>query len=92
MSLTRDQARGIAQAYVESTGSRNGGARVRHVLRYGEIWFSVRALGDFPLARLDTCWIAYVDCSDHGTPISELVLIDQDSGEIVFTVGVDDQH
>lgn len=100
MSITRDEARHIAQRYVESmsASSRGGVAEAISELHIPEIRrvHSAEGIDRPPLiyglrVPLEECWIAYLTSRGRGLHSSAVVLISKDSGQVVYSGSAHDE-
>lgn len=84
--ITRDQARSIAEGEVRAKGFGTG---VRGVYLVQEL--PTRRPNLYLGPPLDRCWIAYVDRSGLTVGSSSIVLIDRETGEVLYSGSANDE-
>lgn len=93
--VTRRGARAIAERYLahsEGDGRSMAGTGIREVLRLREIRFRQPCIYCLPDDRLRACWIAYVARRGRGRAGNDVIVIDADTGAILYAGPANDEE
>jgi hypothetical protein len=91
--ITREGARAIAEQYLASPrgdGLPVSGAGIGAVLRLKEIKSCQPCIYGLPDDRLRACWIAYVARPVRGLASNEVIVIDAETGTILYAGSAND--
>jgi hypothetical protein len=93
--VTREGARAIAERYLdhpEAGGRPVAGSGIREVLRLKEIRFRQPCIYCLPDDRLRACWIAYVARPGRPRAGNDLIVIDADTGAVLYAGPANDDE